>query len=273
MDSFAGKVAVVTGGAAGVGLGMAQAFGEVGMRVVVADIDEPELATAVTTLTELGVDVLGVVTDVADACAVDRLRDATYEHFGTAHVLCNNAGTGASSPLPEPIDVAVWDRILAIDFFSILYGLNAFLPRMREQGDGHVVNTSSRQGLIASPGQGPYPAAKAASVALSEMLREELAAIGSPIGVTVLTPGGVRTKPILTALAEHRADPQANPTMLEFLESRVAAAVEPLELGRLVLRAVRENVLYVNTHRETLEWLQDRVDRMVADADALGTLR
>ena len=88
------------------------------------------------------------------------------------------------------------------------------------------------------------------------MLRDELAAIGAPIGVTVLTPGGVRTPPILGALARARADEHADPVMLEFLETRVAAAVEPIEVGRLTVRAVLAGALYVNTHRETLDWLQ-----------------
>jgi NAD(P)-dependent dehydrogenase (short-subunit alcohol dehydrogenase family) len=213
------------------------------------------------------------VTDVSDPRAVDRLRDATYERFGTVHVLCNNAGIGALSPLSEPIDLAVWDTVFGIDCFAILHGLNAFLPRMLEQGEGHVVNTSSRQGLVAAPHLGPYPPAKHASVAITEMLREELAAIGSSVGATVLTPGGVLTQPILSALARHQSGELTDPAMQEFLETRVANAVEPIAVGRLVVRAVRENVLYVNTHRETLDWLQDRVDRIVADADALGTLR
>jgi NAD(P)-dependent dehydrogenase (short-subunit alcohol dehydrogenase family) len=273
MDPLTGKVAVVTGGASGVGLGLGEAFTEEGMRVVLADIDESGLDAAVGKLTDAGGEAIGVPTDVADAAAIVRLRDATYERFGTAHVLCNNAGIGASTPLCEPIDTTAWDRVFAVDVYAILHGLNAFLPRMIEQGEGHIVNTSSRQGLIATPNLGPYPPAKYASVALSEMLREELAACGAPVGVTVLTPGGVRTKQLLDALARHQSGELVDEEMEEFLESRVAHAVEPIELGRLVVRAVRANVLYVNTHRETLDWLRARFDRIGADAEALGTLR
>ena len=273
MDDLEGKVAVVTGGAKGIGFGMAQAFAEEGMRLVLADIDTDALDRAVASLTSAGVEAIGVSTDVADPAAVDHLRDESFERFGTVHLLCNNAGTGARSELTEPIAVGVWEQIVALDLYSILYGLNAFLPRMLEQGEGHIVNTSSRQGLVASAHQGPYPAAKAGSIALTEMLREELAELGAPIGTTVLTPGGVRTEGIVEALARHERGEAQDEAMHAFLASRVAAGVEPIELGRLVVRAVRGNVLYVNTHRETLEWLQARVDRMVTDATTLGLLR
>jgi NAD(P)-dependent dehydrogenase (short-subunit alcohol dehydrogenase family) len=272
MEMLSGKVAVVTGGANGLGFGLAQALAEASMRLVLADIS-PRLDEAVATLTASGADAIGVHTDVAEADALARLRDEAFDRFGTVHVLCNNAGIGATSPLCEPIDLAVWERVIAVDLYSILHGLNAFLPRMLEQGEGHIVNTSSRQGLVATTGLGPYPPAKHASVALSEMLRGELAAIGAPVGVTVLTPGGVRTEGIMAALARHERGEEADAAMHAFLASRVAAAVDPIEVGRLVVRAIRDDVLYVNTHRETLEWLQQRVDRMVADADQLGLLR
>ncbi len=273
MDSLTDKVAVVTGGGNGLGVGLAEALAEAGMHLALADIDEPALERTVADFTERGVEVIGIATDVSDPRAVERLRDATFERFGTAHVLCNNAGIGARSPLCEPIDLGAWHTVFGVDCFAILHGLNAFLPRMLEQGEGHVVNTSSRQGLIAAPDLGPYPPAKYASVAITEMLRDELAAIDAPVGATVLTPGGVRTPPILGALARYQSGELRDPAMHEFLETRVANAVEPVEVGRLVVRAIRGNLLYVNTHRETLDWLQDRVDRVVADADTLGTLR
>ena len=105
------------------------------------------------------------------------------------------------------------------------------------------------------------------------MLHAELAERGSPVGVTVLTPGGVKTEGILASLALHETGQRDDPAMHEFLASRVAAAVDPVDLGRLVVQAIQQGTLYVNTHRETLTWLAERVDRMVADADKLGTLR
>jgi NAD(P)-dependent dehydrogenase (short-subunit alcohol dehydrogenase family) len=273
VNDLHGKVAVVTGGARGLGLGLARAFSELEMGIVLADIDEATLERAVASLRGGGVEVIGVPTDATDADAIARLRDAAYERFGAVHVLCNNAGGGGGGGLSEPIDVSSWQFSMAICVYSVLYGLNAFLPGMLEQGEGHVVNTASRQGLVPTPILGAYPPAKSAVVALSEMLHAELAERQAPIGVTVLTPGGVRTEAIMASLEAHRRGEHDNPAMLEFLTSRVADAVEPIELGRLVVRAIQEGALYVNTHRETLEWLQARVDRMVADADRIGTLR
>lgn len=271
MDDLTGRVVVVTGAARGVGFGLAQAFVERQMRVVISDIDEAALEAAASSLRAVGADAIGVPADVSDADAVLRLRDAAYERFETVHVLCNNAAPGGGGPFCEPIDVASWEFVMAGAVYSVLHGLNAFLPRMLEQGEGHVVNTASRQGLVASPILGAYPPAKSAVITLSEMLSAELSERQAPVGVTVLTPGGVRTEGILASLETSRQ--QGDPAVHEFLASRVAAAVEPIELGRLVVRAIEQGVLYVNSHRETLEWLQEKVDRMVADADQLGTLR
>jgi NAD(P)-dependent dehydrogenase (short-subunit alcohol dehydrogenase family) len=270
MDDLAGKVAVITGGAGALGLGLARVFAAEGMRIVLADIDAPALDRAVGSLGGSEVEVLGVVTDVADPDAVVRLRDATFERFGTAHVLCNNAMAGGGGPLCEPIDVARWHVVMDVSLFPVLHGLNAFLPRMLEQGCGHIVNTASRQGLVPTWIFGAYPAAKAAMISLSEMLHQEIVERGAPVGVTVLTPGGIRT-PGLIAAAED-AERTGSPHHAD-LASRVAIAVEPDDLARLVVRAIKANVFYVNSHRETLEWMQARVDRMIADADDLGTLR
>ena len=273
MDDLAGRVALVTGGARGVGLGLAKAFAEQGMRLVLADIDQAALRDAGATLRASGAEVLGVAADVSDPSAVALLRDQAFDRFGRVDVLCNTAAGGGGGPLCEPIDVAAWESAMAATVYPVLHGLNAFLPQMLDRDDGHIINTASRQGLVPSPALGAYPPAKAAVITLSEMLRAELAERGSSVGVTVLTPGGVRTEGILASLALHETGQRNDPAMYEFLASRVAAAVEPVDLGRLVVQAIRTKALYVNTHRETLEWLQERVDRMVSDADKTGTLR
>lgn len=273
MENLTGKVAVITGGARGVGLGLARAFAERGMRLVLADINEVALKDAVAALGGSEAEVIGVPVDVSDAASIDRLRDEALDRFGTVHVLCNNATGGGGGPFCEPIDVAVWETAMAATVYSVLHGLNAFLPRMLAQEEGHIVNTASRQGFVPSPILGAYPPAKAAVIALSEMLHAELAERGTPVGVTVLTPGGVRTEGILGSLAMHESGERDDPAMREFLASRVAAAVDPVDLGRLVVRAIQARALYVNTHQETLTWLQERVNRMVANAERIGTLR
>jgi NADP-dependent 3-hydroxy acid dehydrogenase YdfG len=159
MDVLEDKVAVVTGGAAGLGLGMATAFAEEGMRVVLADIYEERVARAASCLSRAGHEAVGVATDVADAAAVARLRDAAFERFGAVHVLCDNAGIGLRGLVTEPIDTGAWCRVFDVDFFAILDALNGFLPGMLEQGEGHIVNTSSRQGLIAAPDRVSFSAA------------------------------------------------------------------------------------------------------------------
>jgi NAD(P)-dependent dehydrogenase (short-subunit alcohol dehydrogenase family) len=273
MESLTGKVAVVTGGANGLGLGLADAFAEEGMRLVLADIATLELERAVASFEARGVEVLGVNADVSDPRAVDRLRDAAYKRFGTVHVLCNNAGIGGGGPLTQPADLETWHRVFAVDLFATLYGLDSFLPRMLEQDEGHVVNTSSRQGLVASPGLAAYPPAKAGLVAISEMLLAELGSLGSKVGVSVLTPGGVLTPLLIQAKELYERGEITDPAGAGFLQSRVANAVEPLDVGRLVVRAITMRRLYVNTHAETLDWFAERHRRMVEDAAALGVLR
>jgi NAD(P)-dependent dehydrogenase (short-subunit alcohol dehydrogenase family) len=201
MDDLTGKVAVITGGARGVGLGLAKAFAGQGMRLVLSDINTTTLDEAVATLRASGAEAIGVTADVSDTAAVNHLRDEAFARFGTVHVLCNNATGGGGGPFCEPIDVSVWETAMSATVYSVLRGLNAFLPRMLDQGDGHIVNTASRQGLVPSPILGSYPPAKSAVIALSEMLHAELAERGSPVGVTVLTPGGVKTEGILASLA------------------------------------------------------------------------
>jgi NAD(P)-dependent dehydrogenase (short-subunit alcohol dehydrogenase family) len=273
MELLPGKVVVVTGAARGFGLALARAFADEGLRVVLADVDEEGVEQAAASLREDGAETIAVTTDVGDARSVVALRDRAFDAFGTVHVLCYNAATGGGGLLHEPVDVAVWERVFAVDVYSVLHGLNAFLPRMLEQGEGHIVNTASRQGLVPSPHLSAYPPAKAALINLSELLSLELAEIGAPVGVTVLTPGGIRTETIVGYLDRFERGEMEDAVTHEFLRSRVAAAVEPIDLARLVVAAVRANALYVNSHRETLEWLQQRVDRMVADADGIGTLR
>jgi NAD(P)-dependent dehydrogenase (short-subunit alcohol dehydrogenase family) len=273
VEDLTGKVAVVTGGARGVGLGLAEALVESGMRVVLADLDGTALERATAALEGAGAEAFGMVADVTDPAAVGRLRDAALEHFGRVDVLCNNAATGAGGPLSEPIDIADWEFTMRAAVYSVLNGLNAFLPHMLERGSGHVVNTASRQGLVPSPLLGAYPPAKAAVICLSEMLHADLAARQAGVGVTVLTPGGVRSPALLDTVASYVDGDADAPQLQAFLTDRAAAAVEPIELGRLVVRAIRADALYVNTHLETLAWLQERVDRMRADAQRIGTVR
>jgi NAD(P)-dependent dehydrogenase (short-subunit alcohol dehydrogenase family) len=267
LPELAGKVAVITGGAGAFGMGLARAFLDEQLKVVLADIDEAALERAVASFGP-DAEVLAVHSDVTDPQSMERLRDASFERFDTVHLLCNNAMAGGGGSLAEPIDVALWERVMAGCVYSVFHGLNAFLPRMLEQGEGHIVNTGSRQGLVPSWTFGAYPAAKAAMIAVTEMLHAEFTERKLPVSVTLLTPGGIRTPGLAAAV-----DGAPDEAQRQDRAARLEAAVDPEDLGRLVVRAIKDGALYVNSHRETLEWLQQRVDRMVADADRVGTLR
>jgi NADP-dependent 3-hydroxy acid dehydrogenase YdfG len=193
MQDLAGKVAVVTGAASGIGLAMSRRLGQDGMRVMMADVEEQALAAAAKTLADEGIEAAIAVTDVSDASSVDALARATLERFGAVHVVCNNAGVSRGGPTWE-IPLPMWNWIVGVNVFGIVHGIRSFVPHLIAQGEGHVVNTASVGGLLAGPWMSPYHATKYAAVAISESLHHELAAIGSPVRVSVLCPGSVRTQ-------------------------------------------------------------------------------
>jgi NAD(P)-dependent dehydrogenase (short-subunit alcohol dehydrogenase family) len=192
MEDLNGKTAVVTGGASGIGSAMAERFAAEGMRLVLADVEPDALEGAVKRLSDTGAEVLAVPTDVADAVAVDTLAEATFDRFGTAHVVCNNAGVVVGGPGWE-IPLAEWEWILGVNLWGVIHGIRSFVPRLVEQGEGHVVNTASIAGLGPLPFSAPYTATKHAVVGISASLFHELALSGSPVGVTVLCPGFLST--------------------------------------------------------------------------------
>ncbi len=191
MKDLAGKVAVVTGGGAGIGRALGVRFAQEGMKVVLADVIEDTLATTVDELRADFPDVTGVVTDVASYESVEALRDATLSAYGAVHLVCNNAGvsSGSEGHLWEhhPQD---WRWSVDVNVFGIIHGINAFVPVMLEQGtDGHVVNTSSGNGGF-SPliNSAVYATTKAAVVTITECLWGQLREINSPVSASVLFP-------------------------------------------------------------------------------------
>src|SRR6478609_4697509 len=186
MDDLKGKVAVVTGGASGIGKGLAARFAAEGMNVVIADVEEPALEA---TAAELGV--VGVRTDVSDEASVQALAAAAVERFGTVHVVCNNAGVMSSAdPWFGPL--SAWTWLLGVNLWGVIHGVRAFLPVLAAQAEGHIVNTASIAGLY--PGFGAaYDATKHAVVAITDDLYTGMQQVGLPIGVSVLCPGWVRT--------------------------------------------------------------------------------
>ncbi|HZR38295.1 MAG TPA: SDR family NAD(P)-dependent oxidoreductase [Nevskia sp.] len=185
-----GGVAVVTGAASGIGSGLVRKALALGMRVVLADVQERALAEFAAGLRG---EVLAVPTDVADAASVERLAQRAYEAYGRVDLLFNNAGVLTTGYVWE-IEPALWKRSLDINLYGVLHGLRAFVPRMLRDGrPAHIVNTASIGGFLPSPLMAPYSASKFAVVALSESLRAELEMLKAPVGVSLLAPGPVKT--------------------------------------------------------------------------------
>jgi NAD(P)-dependent dehydrogenase (short-subunit alcohol dehydrogenase family) len=249
MELVAGKVAVVTGAASGIGLAMAERFAASGLHVVLADVDDAGLAAAAEQVGARGVETLIVRTDVSSADSVQALADATYERFGAAHVVCNNAGvTSAGDPWFGPI--SSWEWVLGVNLWGVVHGVRAFLPRLIAQGGGHIVNTASIAGLL--PGFGPsYDASKHAVVAMTEDLYRSMTTAGLPVGVSVLCPGWVRTR-ILDAERNWPSGLGAKPDPAlasEIIRKHVGRAIDegitPAAVADLVASAVAEGRYWV----------------------------
>ena len=192
MKDLAGRVAVVTGGASGIGRGMAERFAAESMRVVVADVEEPPLHETVESIRAAGGEAVGLTCDVSEWPSVEALRDACTDAYGPADVLCNNAGVAGRGGVAEA-SLKTWEWSLGVNLWGVIHGCRAFLPAMIERGSGHVVNTASVLGHLCSPGVGPYNVSKYGVVALSETLHLEMQAESTGVGVTCLCPGLVAT--------------------------------------------------------------------------------
>ena len=262
-----GQVAVVTGGASGIGRAMADSFAERGLTVVVADIEEQALDTAVREMTESGVTAVGAALDVTDAGAVDALAERVLTELGRVDVLCNNAGVIAPRrPLWEHSDDD-WRWTLGVNLLGVANGVRAFVPAMVEAGRGHVVNTASMAGLtpIAGGGNGAYSASKHAVVGLSETLRVELDEVAPEVGVTVLCPGPVpsrihessRNRP--AGLAGTGPAPAATSSMTTL------TTVDPAVVGEQVVAAIEAGRMYVVTAADAAALARDRLDRVRLD--------
>jgi NAD(P)-dependent dehydrogenase (short-subunit alcohol dehydrogenase family) len=190
MDELSGRTAVVTGAASGIGLAVTEALLAEGVRVVMADRNEPDLRAQAA---RLGSSVHAVVTDVADPASVERVADEAVERFGGLHIAMNNAGIvnrGVTWELP----LEEWHRVIDINLWGVVHGIRSFVPRILATGEpGHVVNTASMAAVLPRKKLGPYTVAKHGVLGLSDVLRADLEAAGAPVGVSVVLPGMIKT--------------------------------------------------------------------------------
>jgi len=266
MEDLQGKVAVITGGASGIGRAVAETAAAEGMKIVIADIEEGPLKEAEGELTGRGAEAIGVVTDVSDAASVRELRDRALERFGAVHLVHNNAGIGTGGPIWE-FSEEDWRWIIGVNQWGVINGIATFVPLLMEQGEGHVVNTASIAGLTTTAFLGPYHATKFAVVAMSEVLYKDLQTAGSPVGVSVLCPGFVQTRIAESDRNRPAWAPERNVEGAEELRAVIQTMVDggtpPAAVADRVIDAVKTNTFYILTHPELTEAIQIRCEDMV----------
>ena len=270
MQKLVGKTALITGGASGIGLGMARAFIAAGLRVAIADINERSLEAAALALPGLGT---AVKLDVTRAAEWERALDAVAAALGPVDILCNNAGVAQGrfadgremtvADMPE----ALWRLVMEINATGTFLGAHAAVSRMLARGQGgHIVNTASTGGLMAPAGIAAYCASKYAVVGLSESMRAELAPAG--IGVSVLCPGGVRSSLFASSVAIRAQNPDAFEGMAtvstEASRFEQSQRMDPVFVGEMVLRAIAGNAMYIIPHPEYLGHIEERHAALVA---------
>jgi NAD(P)-dependent dehydrogenase (short-subunit alcohol dehydrogenase family) len=263
MQDVEGKVAFITGGGSGVGLGMAKTFVGAGMKVAIADIREDHLEAATA---ELGGDALAIRLDVTDRKAFARAADETERALGNVHIVCNNAGINLFNDISEAT-YQDWDWVLGVNLGGVVNGVVTFVPRIKARGEGgHVVNTASMAAFIAGPGAGIYTTAKFAVHGLSDALRWSLLPHG--IGVSMVCPGLVKSKIYESDLirpAELSTDvTPADAEFMRILPDLHEAGMDPQEIGEKVLRAIRRNDFYVFTHPDHRNELRELFDETIA---------
>ncbi len=275
METLAGRVAVVTGGASGIGLALGRGFAAAGMKVVLGDIEEAALDAAVSDF-PAGAEVTGVVVDVSKAADVDKLRDATLDAYGAAHVVCNNAGVSAGGRTWETT-LDSWEWVLGVNLMGVVHGIRSFTPLLLEQDEGHIVNTASMAGLTSPPYMSIYNVTKHGVVTLSETLFGELAIEGSEVGVSVLCPGWVNTRiheadrnrpggPLEAAPAIEGVD------LREAITTLLASGLDPAAVADMVLDAVLTKRFYILTHPEWKPMIAARMQRIIDEENPPGAM-
>ncbi|QEI06812.1 SDR family NAD(P)-dependent oxidoreductase [Pigmentiphaga aceris] len=264
---FRGSTAVITGAASGLGRAFAQRAGELGMRVMLADIDADALRVTASALKDAGVQVDTCVVDVSHADHVDALADQTFARFGVPQLVFNNAGVIGGGLIWETPDTE-WKRVMGVNLGGVVAGVRAFVPAMIEVGRrqvgwrGHVVNVASMAGLVTPPNMGVYNVSKHAVVALTETLYHDLALVKAPIGASVLCPFFVPT-----AIAG-AADPSlsASQRAAQLLTAKAVAGgkISARDVALMTFEGVAEGRFYLYSHPKALGQYAARAGAIVA---------
>ena len=260
LQEFADKTAVITGAASGIGRALALRCASEGMRLALADIDEQRLERVSDELKARGVKVLHAVLDVSCAADVESFSDLVFERLGGVHLLFNNAGVA------NPVSLlhgprGELERVVGVNLWGVVHGVRAFVPRMHAQNvPCHVVNTASMSGFIAGPAMAIYKMTKHAVVSLSETLEADLALARSPVGVSVLSPGFVRTD----IFGSGSIDPAAGGSqLLQQLRTAIDAGMDPAEVARLTFAGIVRGDFYLFTDNQFAADLHTRSDRIL----------
>jgi len=269
MEDLTAKVAVITGAASGIGLGLARELGTAGCRLSLADIDAAALEKAAGELEAEGFEVSTTVIDVARLEDVERLAADTLRRFGAAHIIVNNAGVIAWNPV-EALTIGDWRWVVGVNLWGVIHGVHVFLPILRRQGEpAQIVNISSTGGVLADvPYMATYSASKAAVVGLSLTLASELRIQNQPIGVTLVCPNATagtavhlaeRNRPASAGSLRHTPEAQQ---LLDLIGEQVTSAGQPLTLlTARVVAAIRRNELWVFPNPDSGLLVQPRLDQ------------
>lgn len=272
MKEFRDKVAVITGAASGIGRGITDRCAQEGMKVVLADIEEPALTKVEQELKSAGIDVLAVRTDVSKEVDVKNLAEKTLDRFGAVHLLFNNAGVGAGTTVWES-SLFDWQWVMGVNLWGVIYGVRVFVPIMLAQDtDCYIVNTASVAGLLSYHPNSPYQVTKHAVVALSEHLYYSLAQKNVKIKASVLCPGWVKTR-ILECdrnrpeeLRNNEQDlpltPETDEVMQLFTQA-MASGISPQAVADLVFKAIRVEQFYILTDTQYTADIQKRMENIL----------
>ncbi|WP_158903390.1 SDR family NAD(P)-dependent oxidoreductase [Burkholderia sp. L27(2015)] len=272
MKDFAGKVAVITGAAGGLGMALVGQAAKRGMKLVLADVDRQALAANVESLHAQGVEAIGIVTDVSDPAQLDALAAATLDAFGAIHLLFNNAGVGAGGFVWENT-ANDWQWVWGVNVLGVVNGLRAFVPHMLKQGEpAHIVNTASVAGLLAPAMLGLYNATKHAVIGLSETLYNDLKMTGAPVQCSVLCPAFFDTG---IASSDRTRPPELQNDTALTASQRVASAQlrKAVKAGKLSAEQVAEKTFdaigagqfYILTHAAAKPAIELRLEDLALE--------